>query len=85
MALDLLLAERSAHMRQERMDRRVEETAISMAYAVNRFIDKHKAGIRSAASMISSTLAFDEEALAESLIIYHDCCVFPDTKVTLLH
>ena len=71
LALNLILTERSAQLRQERMASRLEETAASVAYAVDRFIDKQVSGIASAASTINSGGQFDSETLAKSLLLYH--------------
>lgn len=71
LALIMLLTERSGQMRLERLSGRLEETATSMAYAVDHYIDKHVAGIWSAASAISDGGDFSPEALERNLILYH--------------
>ncbi len=70
-ALIMLLTERSGQMRLERLSGRLEETSISMAYAIDRYLDKHVAGVWSAASAISDSEDFSPENLERSLLLYH--------------
>ncbi len=70
-ALGLLLAERSAHLRQERIASRLEESANAIARSVDQFIDKHRAGIESAARAASAAGRFDRTALTQHLLTYH--------------
>lgn len=71
LALGLLLSERSAHQRMDRLGGRLEETAVAMARSVDQFIDKHRAGISTAASTISADDDLTPERLGELLLIYH--------------
>lgn len=70
-ALGLLLSERSAHARQERMEGRIEEMAVSVAYAVERLVDKHKAGITAAASSVNASADFSGQSIESALLLYH--------------
>ena len=75
-ALGLMLAERSAHLRHERMSIRLEEAAVSMAYAVEYFMDKHLAGVDGAAQAVARGGRYDRDALTDWLLLYHD--IYPD-------
>ena len=66
-SLGLFLAERSAHLRQERLMDRLEESAIASARAVNQFIDKHRSGVLTAASAASTSGEFDRESLTKNI------------------
>ncbi len=70
-AMIMLLTERSGQMRLERLSGRLEETSISMAFAIDRYLDKHVAGVWSAASTISESEDFSAENLERSLMLYH--------------
>jgi diguanylate cyclase (GGDEF)-like protein len=70
-ALGLLLSERSAHSRQERMEARIEEMAESIAYSVERLVDKHKAGITAAASSVNASGDFSGPSVELALLRYH--------------
>ena len=71
LALILLLTERSADLRMERMSLRLDETAASMAFAIDRYLDKHIAGIASAAAAISNGNDLSPGAVENSLLLYH--------------
>lgn len=71
LALMFLLTERSAELRLERLAGRINETAGSMAYAVNHYLDKHVAGINATASAISADGDFSRKALAQALLLHH--------------
>ena len=71
-ALGLLLAERSAHHRQDRMQDRLDETAAAVARSVDQYMDKHLTALVSASSAISSADSFDKQALTEWLLLYHN-------------
>jgi len=71
LALGIILAERSAHARVERTAHRMEETAASVSYAIDQFIDKHVSGVTSAASAISTANTFDESQMTRWLLLYH--------------
>ena len=75
-ALGLMLAERSAHLRHERMSVRLEEAAVSMSYAVEHFMDKHLAGVNGAAQAVTRGGRHDRGALNDWLLLYHD--IYPD-------
>jgi diguanylate cyclase (GGDEF)-like protein len=70
-ALGLLLTERAAELRQARMADLLQETARLVSRVVNITIDKHVAGVSGAAAAVSAAGAFDREALAGMLAIYH--------------
>jgi diguanylate cyclase (GGDEF)-like protein len=82
LALMFLLTERSAELRLERLSGRITETAGSMAYAVNRYLDKHIAGIDSIASSVSADRNFSRESLTESLLLHH--AVYTDFLTMLI-
>lgn len=71
LALMFLLTERSANLRLERLSSRIDETAGSMAYAVDRYLDKHVAGINSVASAISASEDFSNESFTRALLLHH--------------
>ncbi|MGI9248478.1 MAG: sensor domain-containing diguanylate cyclase [Woeseiaceae bacterium] len=71
LALVLLLTERSAHLRMERLSVRINETAGSMAYAIDRYLDKHVAGINSVALAISAGGNLSSAAASEALLLHH--------------
>lgn len=71
-ALSLLLSEHSAHSRHERMKARIEEMALSVAYAVERTIDKHKTGITAAASSVNASADFSGPSVERALLRYHE-------------
>ncbi|MGD8978165.1 MAG: diguanylate cyclase [Gammaproteobacteria bacterium] len=75
-ALGLMLAERSAHLRHDRMSVRLEEAAVSMAHAVDHFMDKHLAGVNGAAQAVTRGGRYDRASLADWLLLYHD--IYPD-------
>lgn len=70
-ALALLLTERAAQLRQARTADLLQETAALVARVVDITIDKHVAGVSGAASAVSASGAFEPDALAEMLAIYH--------------
>lgn len=70
-AMVLLLSERSAHQRHDRIGTRLEGSAASMASAVDQFLDKHLAAITLAARAISAEQPEDRESLTSSLLLYH--------------
>lgn len=71
-ALGLILSERSATQRQETMTDLLEDTAGSIARVVDSFVDKHVAGIATAAKSISAAGRFDTATLTQALLTYHD-------------
>ncbi len=71
LALMFLLTERSAELRLERLAGRINETAGSMAYAVNHYLDKHVAGINATASAMSADGDISRGALAQALLLHH--------------
>ena len=71
LALIMLLTERSGQMRLERLSVRLEETAGSMAYAVDRYLDKHVAGVSSVASAISDSEDISAISFERSLLLHH--------------
>ena len=75
-ALGLMLAERSAHLRHDRMSNRLQEAAVSMAHAVDYFMDKHLAGVTGAAHAVIKGGRYDREALSDWLLLYHE--IYPD-------
>lgn len=75
-ALGLMLAERSAHLRHDRMSSRLQEAAVSMARAVDYFMDKHLAGVTGAAHAVIKGGRYDSEALSDWLLLYHE--IYPD-------
>ncbi len=81
LALIMLLTERSGQLRLERLSVRLEETASSMAYAVDRYLDKHVSGIASAASAISDSEEFSSKSIERALLLYH--AVYEDFLTTL--
>lgn len=70
-ALILLLTERSANLRIERMSDRLNETAGSVAHVIDQYIDKHVAGIASAASAISDANDLSNGTVTRTLLLYH--------------
>ena len=72
LALVVLLTERSAHSRHDRMETRIEEMATAVANSVERFIDKHVSGVTSAASSINASGDFSGASIQESLLLYHE-------------
>ena len=82
LALGIMLAERSADARLERISGRMLETSHAVRAAVEQFIDKHVAGITSAASVISSANRFDEQQMTQWLLVYHSVY---DDFLTMLH
>jgi diguanylate cyclase (GGDEF)-like protein len=70
--LGVTLSERSAHLRYERLAKRLEDTSVDVARGIDQFIDKHRAGISSAASVVSRDGDATEAALGEWLLVYHD-------------
>ena len=81
LALIMLLTERSGQLRLERLSVRLEETASSVAYAVDRYIDKHVSGIESVASAISDSDELSPESIERALLLYH--AVYKDFLTTL--
>ncbi len=75
-ALGLMLAERSAHLRHDRMSNRLEEAAVSMANAVDQFMDKHLAGVTAAAHAVIKGNRYDKDTLTDWLLLYH--AIYPD-------
>lgn len=72
LTLALLLSERSAHLRHDRMAIRLEETAAATSRSIDQFIDKHVAAVTSTASSVSATGDFGSDSLTQSLLRYHD-------------
>lgn len=70
-ALGAFLTERSAHERITRVAQRMEERNANVSFSIDQFIDKHVAGINSAASAISASQQLDQESLTNSLLLYH--------------
>ncbi len=70
-ALVILLSERSAQLREQRLELRVEEAAAAVAFAVDRNIDKNLSGIVSAASAINAAEDFGSNAVAAVLLRHH--------------
>ncbi len=81
LALIMLLTERSGQLRLERLSLRLEETATSIAYAVNHHLDKHVSGISSVASAISNSGDFSPQSIERALLLYH--AVYEDFLTTL--
>jgi len=81
LALIMLLTERSGQLRLERLSVRLEETASSMAYAVDRYLDKHVSGIASVASAISDSEELSSKSIERALLLYH--AVYEDFLTTL--
>ena len=71
LALGVILAERSAHARIDRIAARAEDAAAVSAFSVDQFIDKHVAGMTSAASAISTSGNSDESRMPGWLRQYH--------------
>ncbi|MDJ0711036.1 MAG: diguanylate cyclase [Woeseiaceae bacterium] len=71
-ALVVILSERSAHLRHDRMESRIEEMANAVANSVERFVDKHVAGISAAASSVNASGDFSGTSVQGSLMLYHD-------------
>ncbi len=71
-ALVVLMTERSAYMRHDRMETRIEEMAIAVAHSVERFVDKHVSGMTSAASSINASGDFSAASIQGSLLLYHE-------------
>jgi len=70
-ALGVLLSERSAHLRHDRLETRIEESAAAAAHSVDRFIDKHRTGIVSAAATINGAGNFDPNSLQDAMMRFH--------------
>ena len=68
----LLLSERSAHLRHDRIGSRLEGSAASMASAVDQFLDKHLAAVTVAAGAVSAEELRDPESLNSALLLYHE-------------
>ncbi len=81
-ALGLLLAERSAHMRIDRLVDRINENTGTLANSVDRFIDKHMAGVQSAASMVSAEGDYSRANLNRALMIHHG--IYGDFRTMLI-
>lgn len=81
LALILILTERSAHLRMDRLSNRLDETAGSMAYAIDRYLDKYVAGIASVAAAVSDAEDVSPAAISRSLLLYH--AVYEDFLTTL--
>lgn len=81
LALIMLLTERSGQLRLERLSLRLEETASSIAYAVNHHLDKHVSGISSVASAISDSGDLTPKSTERALLLYH--AVYGDFLTTL--
>ncbi len=71
LALGILMAERSAQSRQLNMEDQIEDTATSIAFAINGMVDMHQAGVATAGSSISAIARFDTASLNDSLMRYH--------------
>lgn len=71
-AMVLLLAERSAHLRHDRMATRLEESAVTLAGDVDQFMDKHLAAVTSAARAASNDVTRDRASLNGWLLLYHE-------------
>jgi len=71
LALILVLSERSAHLRMERLSGRIDETARSTAYAIDHYLDKHSAGIDSVASAISASGDYSHASVSQALLLHH--------------
>ncbi|MEM9057814.1 MAG: diguanylate cyclase [Pseudomonadota bacterium] len=71
LALGIFLAERSAGLREARLADRLEESALAVAGEVERYMDKHEAGVATAASAVSLSGSRDREALTRWLLVYH--------------
>ncbi len=71
LSLGVILAERSAHARIDRIAARAEEAAAMSAFSVDQFIDKHVSGMTSAASAISSSGDDDMSRMPAWLRQYH--------------
>ena len=71
LSLGVILAERNAHDRIDRIATRAEEAAAVHAFTVDQFIDKHVSGITSAASAISSSGSSDLSRMDVWLRQYH--------------
>lgn len=71
-SLGVLLAERSAHQRHDRMADRLERNAIAIARDVNHILDMYVAGVSTAASSIGDGGDFDAESLQRSLLLHHE-------------
>ena len=70
-ALGILLSERSASNHLESLEQHIEETATSVAIAVDRHIDKHLTGVITAASAINAAQTFDAASQADVLMRIH--------------
>ncbi len=72
LALVIVLTERSAHSRHDRMETRIEEMATAVANSVERFIDKHVSGMTAAASSINASNDFGAMSIQKTLLLYHE-------------
>lgn len=70
-ALGLLLADRSAFQRFERMSDRLERNAEAVVRDVNHILDMYVAGVRTAASTASEAGAFDAASMSRVLMLNH--------------
>lgn len=80
-ALGIVLAERSAHTRIDRIAARMEDTSVGVTASIDQFLDKHVSGITSAASAISSANRFDQLSMTRWTMLYHR--IYTDFLTTL--
>lgn len=71
LALGLLLTERSAQLRGDRITMHIEDLAATLAQDVDQFIALNWSGIDSAAQAIARANRFDEQSLSGWLQTYH--------------
>ena len=71
-ALGVLLAERSANQRHDRMADFLERNADAVAREVDHVLGKYLAGVSSAASSASSAENLDAPTLSEILLLHHE-------------
>ena len=71
-ALGLFLAERSAHLRHDRIAVRLEEAVVATAASVDQFLDKHQAAVTSAANSVGGDGRVGRDELTRWLLVYHD-------------
>jgi diguanylate cyclase (GGDEF)-like protein len=72
LALGVLLAERSAHLRHDNLAHQLERNSVAVAWDINHFLEMYTAGVRTAAAVVSESAQYDADSLSSALLLTHE-------------
>lgn len=71
LALGVLLAERSAHLRYDNLANQLERNSVAVAWDINQFLEMYSAGIQTAAATVSESAKHEADSLTRTLLLTH--------------